>query len=401
MYVADLALTDFRSWADLVVAFPPGVSALVGANGQGKTNVVEAVAYLATFTSHRVAGDAALVRRGASRAVVRARAVRGERSAVLEVEIVAGRANRARLNRAPVQRPRDVLGIVRSVVFAPEDLSLVKGDPDGRRRFLDDLLVMLTPRMAGVRSDYERLLRQRSALLKSASPARGGRGSDALRTLDVWDGHLAAAGAQIVAARTALVGSLQPHVALAYERVSAGHGDARLAYRSSLDDDATSLGRYTGEAGGSQAAGGNSGRDVAVLEARLLEAMARLRSREIERGVCLVGPHRDDLSLGIGDLPARGYASHGESWSLALALRLASYELLRADESGEWSAGGEPVLILDDVFAELDTRRRDRLAAMVSSAEQVVVTAAAAADVPEVLEGARFDVGEGKVTRVR
>lgn len=401
MYVADLALTDFRSWADLVVAFPPGVSALVGANGQGKTNVVEAVAYLATFTSHRVAGDAALVRRGASRAVVRARAVRGERSAVVEVEIVAGRANRARLNRAPVQRPRDVLGIVRSVVFAPEDLSLVKGDPDGRRRFLDDLLVMLTPRMAGVRSDYERLLRQRSALLKSASPARGGRGSDALRTLDVWDGHLAAAGAQIVAARTALVGSLQPHVALAYERVSAGHGDARLAYRSSLDDDATSLGRYTGEAGGSQAAGGNSGRDVAVLEARLLEAMARLRSREIERGVCLVGPHRDDLSLGIGDLPARGYASHGESWSLALALRLASYELLRADESGEWSAGGEPVLILDDVFAELDTRRRDRLAAMVSSAEQVVVTAAAAADVPEVLEGARFDVGEGKVTRVR
>lgn len=204
-----------------------------------------------------------------------------------------------------------------------------------------------------------------------------------------------------MAARTALVGSLQPHVALAYERVSAGHGDARLAYRSSLDDDATSLGRYTGEAGGSQAAGGNSGRDVAVLEARLLEAMARLRSREIERGVCLVGPHRDDLSLGIGDLPARGYASHGESWSLALALRLASYELLRADESGEWSAGGEPVLILDDVFAELDTRRRDRLAAMVSSAEQVVVTAAAAADVPEVLEGARFDVGEGKVTRVR
>lgn len=391
MYVSDLALTDFRSYADVVVAFPPGVSALVGPNGQGKTNLVEAIGYLSSFTSHRVAGDAALVRNGAGRAVVRAKAVRGDRSAVVELEIVAGKANRARLNRSPVPRTRDVLGVVRSVVFAPEDLVLVKGDPDARRRFLDDLLVVLTPRLAGVRAEYDRVLRQRSALLKSASAARGGRGPDGLRTLDVWDGHLAAAGARLVGARLALVETLRPLVAAAYESVSAGQSDARITYRSSLDDDgAPSLARADG-----------AEPDVAVLEARLMEAMARLRAKEIERGVCLVGPHRDDLVLAVGDLPARGYASHGESWSLALALRLASYDLLRADRSGEWSDGGEPVLILDDVFAELDARRRARLATLVAGAEQVIITAAAVEDVPEVLVGARFDVAEGAVTRVR
>ncbi len=402
MHVSDLALTDFRSYADIVIDLPPGVSVLVGPNGQGKTNVIEAVAYLSTFTSHRVASDAALVRTGAPRAVVRAKAVRAERSAVVELEIVAGRANRARLNRAPVARTRDVLGVVRSVVFAPEDLALVKGDPEGRRRFLDDLLVMLTPRLAGVRSEYDRVLKQRSALLKSASAARGARGArgvDSLRTLDVWDGHLARAGAQLLTARAGLVVALRPHLQLAYERLSSGHGSARVSYRSSLDDDA---GAPSGT-GGRPVLGvpGEAVPDVAVIEARMLEAMSRLRTREVERGVCLVGPHRDDLVLGIGGLPARGYASHGESWSLALALRLASYDLLREDVSGAWSEGGEPVLILDDVFAELDVRRRDRIAAMVGEAEQVLVTAAAVEDVPQALDGARYDVAEGAVTRVR
>ncbi len=412
MHVSDLALTDFRSFTDVVVGLAPGVNALVGPNGQGKTNLVEALGYLATFSSHRVGTDAALVRQGAQRAVVRARAVRGERSAVVELEIVAGRANRARLNRSPVSRTRDVLGIVRTVLFAPEDLALVKGDPDGRRRFLDDLAVMLTPRLAAVRADYERVLRQRSALLKTAGAA-GRASASSLRTLDVWDGHLAAAGAQILAARMTLVAALAPHVAAEYERVSAGQGDARITYRASVEEAgasgeavpgpgvAASSGPALSSGAATSSGAPGTAPDVAVLEAALLEAMARLRTKEIERGVCLVGPHRDDLVLALGDLPAKGYASHGESWSMALALRLASYDLLRADTSGEWSGDGEPVLVLDDVFAELDARRRERLAGIVAGAEQVLITAAAVEDVPEALDGARFDVMGGEVTRVR
>ncbi len=406
MYVSDLALTDFRSYRDVVVAFPPGVSVLVGPNGQGKTNLVEAVGYLATFDSHRVGGDAALVRHGADRAVVRAKAVRDDRSAVVELEIVSGRANRARLNRSPVTRPRDVLGIVRAVVFAPEDLALVKGDPDGRRRFLDDLLVMRAPRLAAVRAGYDRVLRQRGALLKSlGAAARTARGSEEVKaTLEVWDGQLAAAGAQLVAARRRLVAELSGYVALAYERVSGGQGAAVITYRSSTDGVET----VTDDRpvpddvapGSGMGAGVPERAEVAAAEAELLEAMARLRRKEIERGVCLVGPHRDDLVLSIGALPARGYASHGESWSLALALRLSSYDLLRDDTSGEWSEGGEPVLILDDVFAELDARRRHHLAHLVGGAQQVLVTAAAAEDVPPALVGARFDVSSGAVTRV-
>lgn len=384
MYVSDLALTDFRSYRDVVVAFEPGTSVLVGRNGQGKTNLVEAVAYLSTFASHRVAGDAALVRQGAPRAVVRCRVVRGERKALVELEVVAGKANRARLNRAPVSRARDVLGIVRTVLFAPEDIALVKGDPDTRRRFLDELAVMLTPRLSAVRADYERVLRQRSALLKTAGAAARS-GPSAARTLDVWDGHLAAAGARITAARAALVRDLGPRLAAAYAHVSSGQGVAGAEYRSSLAPSDLDL----------------AGAAVAEIEAELLAAMARLRPKEIERGVCLVGPHRDDLTLAIGDLPARGYASHGESWSLAIALRLASYELLEADVSGTWSEDGEPILILDDVFAELDPTRRDRLASLVSGAGQVIVTAAAAEDVPEALDGARYDVADGEVRRVR
>jgi DNA replication and repair protein RecF len=404
VHVSDLALTDFRSYRDLVVSFPPGTSVLVGPNGQGKTNLVEAVAYLATFSSHRVAGDAALVREGAERAVIRCRAVRGERSAVVELEIVAGRANRARLNRAAVSRARDVLGIVRAVLFAPEDLAMVKGEPEGRRRFLDDLLVMRVPRLAAVRAGYDRTLRQRGALLRSLGGAgRSARGSAEVRsTLDVWDGQLAAAGAELVAARRALVLELGPHVARAYETVSGGDGAASLTYRASTDAHERSDPGTDGPAASTIATStAESSTDVPAIEAELLEAMTRLRSKEIERGVCLVGPHRDDLLLAIGALPARGYASHGESWSLALALRLASYDLLRADTSGEWSEGGEPVLILDDVFAELDARRRGRLAGMVAGADQVLVTAAAVEDVPESLVGARYDVRDGAVARVR
>lgn len=375
MHVSQLSLTDFRSWRLLEVELAPGATALVGANGQGKTNIVEALLYVATLASHRVGTDAPLVRQGCERAVVRARVERDDRSMLVELELNPGKANRARVNRGPVPRAREVLGLLRTVLFAPEDLSLVRGDPAERRRFLDDLLVQRAPRLAGVRSDYERVLKQRNALLKTAFLAKRSGGGD-MRTLDVWDAHLARAGAELLAARLALVVDLQPLVEVAYREVSKGQGEATMAYRSSL-----------GEAMPDSA-------DREVLAAALLSELARVRPQEVERGVSLVGPHRDELVLSLGTMPVKGYASHGESWSVALALRLASYELLRAD-------GGEPVLLLDDVFAELDTGRRDRLAALVQGAEQVLVTAAVAQDVPDVLSGGRYDVHAGTVTRVR
>jgi len=391
VFVSHLALTDFRSYPQVELALEPGVTALVGPNGQGKTNLVEAIGYLATLSSHRVPTDAALVRAGADRAVVGARVERAGRSTTVEVEITPGRANRARVNGGSPVRARDILGMVRTVQFAPEDLALVKGDPDGRRRFLDELAVQLRPQLAAVLADYDRVLRQRSALLKTAAGAmRASRGAD-LRTLDVWDTKLAAVGARIIVARRRLVAALEPAVTEAYAQVSAGQGEARIAYRASLD---ASL----DEPAGPEAT------EEHLVEAQLLEAMGRLRSKEIERGVCLVGPHRDDLVLTLGDLPAKGYASHGESWSYALALRLGSATLLRGGAGdvwgADWGADGDPVLILDDVFAELDTRRRDRLASLVAPAGQVLVTAAVPGDVPDALAGARVDVMGGEVARV-
>jgi len=384
MHVSALQLTDFRSWAALELELAPGPTALVGANGQGKTNVVEAIGYLATLGSHRVSTDAPLVRSGAERAVLRARVDRDDRQTLIELELNPGAANRARINRAPAPRAREVLGLLRTVLFAPEDLALVRGDPSERRRFLDDLLVARAPRFAGVRSDYERVLKQRNALLKTAFLAKRSSPSstgDAMRTLDVWDAHLARAGSELLAARLELVDALRPHVEAAYKEVSAGQGETGLAYRSSL-----------GEAAPLSVPAETLDREV--LGAALLSELARVRPQEVERGVSLVGPHRDELVLTLADLPVKGYASHGESWSVALALRLASYELLRSD-------GGEPVLILDDVFAELDVGRRSRLAELVSEAEQVLVTAAVPDDVPEALVGGRYDVHDGAVTRVR
>ena len=375
MHVSHLSLTDFRSWATLDLELAPGATALVGANGQGKTNVVEALLYVATLGSHRVATDAPLVRQGCDRAVVRAQVQRDDRAMLVELELNPGKANRARVNRGPVPRAREVLGILRAVLFAPEDLALVRGDPSERRRLLDDLLVLRAPRFAGVRSDYERVLKQRNALLKTAFLARRSGGGD-MRTLDVWDAHLARAGADLLAARLGLVVDLQPLVDVAYREVSKGQGEVTVAYRSSLAERMP------------------ESSDREVLAAALLSELARVRPHEVERGVSLVGPHRDELVLSLGTLPVKGYASHGESWSVALALRLASYELLRAD-------GGEPVLLLDDVFAELDTGRRERLAALVQGAEQVLVTAAVPDDVPEALTGGRYDVHAGMVTRVR
>ncbi|MFC9285449.1 DNA replication/repair protein RecF [Streptomyces sp. NPDC057052] len=373
MHVTHLSLADFRSYARVEVPLDPGVTAFVGPNGQGKTNLVEAVGYLATLGSHRVASDAPLVRMGADRAVVRAQVRQGERQQLVELELNPGKANRARINRSSQVRPRDVLGIVRTVLFAPEDLALVKGDPGERRRFLDELITARSPRMAGVRSDYERVLRQRNTLLKSAALARrhGGRTMD-LSTLDVWDQHLARVGAELLAARLDLVAAVQPLADKAYEQLAPGGGPVALEYKASAPGEA------------------HARED---LYEQLMGALAEVRKQEIERGVTLAGPHRDDVLLKLGQLPAKGYASHGESWSYALALRLASYDLLRAE-------GNEPVLILDDVFAELDSRRRERLAELVAPGEQVLVTAAVDDDVPHVLAGARYAVAQGTVERV-
>lgn len=378
MHVTHLSLADFRSYARAEVPLGPGVTAFLGPNGQGKTNLVEAVGYLATLGSHRVSADAPLVRQGAERAVVRAQVRQGEREQLIELELNPGRANRARINRSSQVRPRDVLGILRTVLFAPEDLTLVKGDPGERRRFVDELVTARAPRMAGVRSDYERVLKQRNSLLKSAAMARrhGGRGVD-LSTLDVWDQHLARAGAELLAQRLDLLAVLGPLADKAYERLAPGGGPVALEYRGPVSDAALP-----------QAAGGSYTQE---LYAGLVAALGEARKQEIERGVTLVGPHRDDVLLRLGELPAKGYASHGESWSYALALRLAAYELLKSE-------GHEPVLILDDVFAELDTRRRTRLAELVAPAEQVLVTAAVPDDVPDVLAGTRFSVADGEVT---
>ncbi|GGU95112.1 DNA replication and repair protein RecF [Actinomadura cremea] len=373
MHVAHLSLQDFRSYATAEVALEPGVTAFVGPNGQGKTNLVEAVGYVATHGSHRAATDAPLVRHGAPRAIVRVGAVKDERKALIELEINPGKANRARLNRSPVPRPREILGMVRTVLFAPEDLSLVKGDPGERRRFMDELLTARAPRFSGVRSDYDRVLKQRNALLKSAAAHRRAPGQEVLATLDVWDSHLARTGAELLAARLDLVGALRPLIARAYAALAPGSDAADLRYRSSLGDAELST-------------------DRGKLAEQLLSAAADTRKQELERGVSLVGPHRDELVLRLGELPARGYASHGESWSFALGLRLAAFDLLRED-------GDDPVLILDDVFAELDAGRRSRLAEMVTPAEQVLITAAVPADVPDELTGATFTVSGGEVVR--
>jgi DNA replication and repair protein RecF len=373
VFVARLSLTDFRNYPAVDLTLAPGATVFVGQNGHGKTNLVEAVGYLATLGSHRVPHDAPLVRSGAERAIVRGDVVRDGRHALIEVEITPRRTNRARLNRSPVSRPRDVLGVLRTVLFAPEDLALVKGDPDTRRRFLDELLVARTPRMAGVRQDYDRVLKQRNTLLKTAAQASSG----ALKTLDAWDTHLTRLGGELLAARLAVVDLLQPLVAKAYAHVSPAQDETRLDYRSGCD---------LGDAAAHPTA--------EALAAKLADALAERRDEELRRGVSLVGPHRDDLVLGLGEFPAKGYASHGECWSIALSLRLAAYDLLCAD------GGGEPVLVLDDVFAELDTGRRSRLASLVAGAEQVLVTAAVREDVPEQLAGVWYDVAGGEVRGV-
>jgi DNA replication and repair protein RecF len=384
VYVRHLGLRDFRSWAHADLELHPGGTVFVGPNGFGKTNLIEALWYSTTLSSHRVGADMPLIRAGTDRAVVSTIVVNDGRECAIDIEIAAGRANKARLNRSAVRSTREVVGVLRAVLFAPEDLALVRGDPADRRRYVDDLATVRRPAIAGVRADYDKVLRQRTALLKSVSGARYRGDQGALDSLDVWDGRLAEHGAELMAARIDLVNELAPEVEKAYQLVAPGSRSASITYRASL-------GAHNPE--------DFEGSDREFLEAALLAALSARRDAELERGMCLVGPHRDDLELRLGDQPAKGFASHGESWSFAVALRLAAYELLRAD-------GSDPVLLLDDVFAELDADRRRALASVAESAEQVLVTAAVLEDIPADWDARRVhidlrDGDSGRVSAVR
>lgn len=398
MYLEKLSLTDFRSYAQVDLSLAPGITVLVGSNGIGKTNLMEAIGYLATLSSHRVSTDAPLLRFGTDRAMIRAKLVRGEQSTMLELEINAGRANRARINRSNPVRARDILGICQTVLFAPEDLALVKGDPSNRRRFLDELLVSLIPRHAATRSDYDRVLKQRNALLKSARAGKFTSGHEA--TLDVWDQHMARAGAELLHARLELLERLRPHLKNAYAQLTDGSKEAGAIYRSTLqdvmdDDGAAPQPAFAADAGTAPA----PAEDLRLLSVdelteRYIQVFVASRRKELERGISLVGPHRDELELVLGTAPAKGYASHGETWSMCLSLRLASYYVMLDDAR---TGGSAPILILDDVFAELDVQRRRKLAAIVSGAEQVLVTAAVEDDIPAELAGRRVKVIPGGI----
>ena len=386
MFVRALSLRDFRSWESVAVDLAPGRTVFLGSNGNGKTNLLEALGYLSSLSSHRVSSDAPLLRTGTTRAQIGAAVVNAGRELRVDIELNQGAANRATINRSPTRRVSEVLGILRTVLFAPEDLALVRGDPQERRRYLDELLTARLPRMAAVRADYDRVLRQRSALLKTAARARQAE----LATLDVWDGHLAAHGSQLVAHRLRLIHELSPHLIEAYSSIAPESRPASVRYKSSLSQlppEYLDVDR-TPEAD-----------DADMLEAVFLQELVTVRSKEIERGVCLVGPHRDDLELYLGTEPAKGFASHGESWSFALSLQLGAFALLRSD-------GSDPVLLLDDVFAELDRRRRSALAKVAADAEQVLITAAVGEDVPDELEARTVHVEavnspQGRVSQLR
>jgi len=381
MHVKHLTLSNFRNYSTVELPLSTGINLLVGRNGQGKTNLAEAIFYAATLNSHRVSGYLPLIRQGESKAIVRILARFEDRENLIELELNSEGSNRARINKSETPRVRDVLGYVNAVIFSPEDLDIVKRDPSNRRAFMDELIVQLVPRMAGVFSDYERVLKQRNTLLRSAKNMANS--TSGLSTLDSWDQSLVKIGSEIISARYELSQKLAPHIKAAYSAIADEKNDPTIILKSSIlsgDVAAEDEGSYL-----------NTG-DRNQIEIIFLERLAALRSKEIERGITLAGPHRDDLILLLGELPAKGYISHGESWSYALSLKLASAELIRKE-----ARAGDPILILDDVFAELDSTRRSRLAALVSDNEQVIITAAVVEDVPSELAATRFQVTAGSL----
>jgi DNA replication and repair protein RecF len=381
MHVKHLTLSNFRNYQTVELPLNQGINLLVGKNGQGKTNLAEAIFYAATLSSHRVSGYLPLIKQGESKAIIRILARFDDRENLLEIELNTQGSNRARINKGDASRVRDVLGYVNAVIFSPEDLDIVKRDPSNRRAFIDELIAQLTPRMAGVYSDYERVLKQRNTLLKSARNIP--TGSSSLSTLDSWDQSLVRIGSEIISARFDITARLAPHLQEAYAAIADEKNDPSVKLRSSLlsnDIESETSNEFLDT--------GNREEIENLFQQRLKD----VRSKELERGVTLVGPHRDDLLLLLGTLPAKGYISHGESWSYALALKLASAELIRKE-----ARAGDPVLILDDVFAELDSTRRSRLASLVSHNEQVIITAAVAEDVPFELSATRFYVNAGSL----
>lgn len=363
MYLSYIQLTNFRSYENLELELRPGITSFIGSNGEGKTNIVESIGFLAYLRSHRTSSDNPLIKLENEKAYIRAKVNTAGREELLEVEINQGRANRARINQQPVRSTRELLGHLRAILFTPEDLSLIKGDPSERRDFLDTLLISRTPRYAGVIADYEKALKQRNSLLKNRPHERD---------LVPWDEHISRYGAEVIAARLQLISDLMPHVIKAYQRISSGD-EINGTYKSSQD---------------------LQGKSAKELESEILSLLPTLRRAEMERGVTLIGPHRDDLLLTLGPSPVKGYASQGESWSFALALRMGSYRLLAEEGLG---LGSEPILILDDVFAELDSLRRDALLELIDSTEQVFVTAAVEGDLPNEFSDRRLYVREGSV----
>jgi DNA replication and repair protein RecF len=371
MHVISLTAVDFRSYAFVEINLEPGVTTFIGSNGQGKTNLVEAISYCSTLSSHRVSQDLPLVKSDQPRAIVRTGVKYLDRTNWLEVEIWPSKTNKAKLNGSDCKKTKEILGILQTITFSPEDLILVKGDPGDKRNFLDELLVQKSSSYAGVKSDYDRVLKQRNALLKSAGPARKNNLDSVLATLDVWNDQLVNFGSQIIFARNQIINELLPYVSKSYSELAPTSKALNIKYLPNVSSETMALTDL-----------------VTVMKEKLHER----QQDELDRGLTLVGPHRDDMEVTIGELPAKGYASHGESWSVALALKLASFDLLKAT-----SPAGDPVLILDDVFAELDAARRNQLILRVKNVEQVLITAAVMEDVPKELVGNKLFVNNGKV----
>jgi DNA replication and repair protein RecF len=371
MHVISLTAVDFRSYSFVEINLEPGVTTFIGSNGQGKTNLVEAISYCSTLSSHRVSQDLPLVKSDQPRAIVRTGVKYLDRTNWLEVEIWPSKTNKAKLNGSECKKTKEILGILQTVTFSPEDLILVKGDPGERRHFLDELLVQKSSSYAGIKSDYDRVLKQRNALLKSAGPARKNNLESVLATLDVWNDQLVNFGSQIIFARNQIINELLPYVSKSYAELAPTSKALNIKYLPNVSSETMAL---------------------SDLVTAMKEKLQERQQDELDRGLTLVGPHRDDMEIFIGELPAKGYASHGESWSVALALKLASFDLLKAT-----SPAGDPVLILDDVFAELDAARRNQLILRVKNVEQVLITAAVMEDVPKELVGNKLFVNNGKV----
>ena len=377
MRVSSISLRDFRNYAEADITVSTGCVVLIGSNGQGKTNLVEAINFLSTLGSHRSNVENALIRTGAAAAIIRVQLTHESREILLEAQLNREGLNKAQFNRSTAKL-RDFPRYIATVLFAPEDLMLIRGEPSGRRKFMDELVVNRAPRLAAVLSDYDRSLKQRNTLLKTARQTTGD--SSKLSTLDIWDERLVALGSEIMVERERLVRDLAAPLAHAYHSIAGFGHQPELVMRNSV---------------GETNAPGSGSLTIAETVGLFQAALAASRFLEIERGMTLVGPHRDDVEFSLNALPAKGYASHGETWSFALSLRLAAARLLRSE-----SVLGDPILILDDVFAELDTSRRERLALAVGDFEQVFITAAVGEDVPASLLQQVFAVESGTIRRV-